>query len=250
MDAGKSDNNSSEGKQIKIICLMPTFGRRLSLLNNAIACFREQTHPDKFLLIYDDLGTLSGTVCDIPNVAVMSTTKRSPSIGEKYNEMLRCVDGIDYDAVAVWDDDDVYLSGYLASHAEVLAGHAWSKPSSIVSAYFEPPKVEAAHGRFHGSIAVRRDLVEKCPWIDTTLAVFDQMYLAKLAAFEAPGDPCKLGPCQYVYRWQTSAAGHCSGLMGDPDWYQKYRPDSLEPIDRLSPEFDADTLRIVQALGY
>ena len=225
---------------------MPTYGRRQSLLNNAIACFAKQTHKDKFLLIYDDLGSLSNATCDLPNVAIMSTPKRSASLGEKYNEMIRFLDGRDYDAVAVLDDDDVYFSKWLEFHSEALKTSGWSKPSRILSAYHNPPKEENASGRFHGSIAISRELVERCPWINTKLAVFDQMYLARLMEAEAPADPCDFGPIQYVYRWASSAAGHCSGLMGDPEWYEKYRPDSTEPIDRLWPEFDADSLRIAK----
>jgi glycosyltransferase involved in cell wall biosynthesis len=228
---------------VKILCLMPTYGRRAALLNNSLACFAAQTHPDKHLLIYDDLGTLSETKVDLPNVTILSTTTRSPSVGAKYNEMLAAYQG-DYDAVAVWDDDDVELPEYLSAHTEILERHPWSKPSRIISAYFDPPMIESAHGRFHGSIAVRRDAVKMVPWIDTTRATFDQEYIAALSRFSPPGDPCSITSPQYVYRWQTSQAGHCSGLMGSPDWYRDYQPDSRQPIDRLWPELDPDTRRL------
>lgn len=238
---------------MRILCLMPTYGRRRELLNNSLACFAAQTHQDKQLLIYDDLGTLNETLVDSPDVMIMSTPHRSSSVGQKYNVMaafagMPMAMDMDFDAVAVWDDDDVYLPEHLATHAEILENHNWSKPSSIVSAYFDPPKIEAAHGRFHGSIAVRRDLLIAAPWIDTTRATFDQEYLSLLASHSPPGDPCDLTHPQYVYRWQTSQAGHCSGLMGSKTWYQDYQPDSREPIDRLWPELDSDTQRIFGVL--
>lgn len=228
---------------MKILCLMPTYGRRQSLLNNSIACFFSQTHPDKHLLIYDDLGTLEMSNIDAPGesqVSILSLPHRCSSVGEKYNEMVRTWHDswFDYQAVAVWDDDDIYLPDYLSTHAAILGSHGWSKPSRIISAYHQPPAEEDARGRFHGSIAVRRDLLEKAPWIDTTRATFDQEYLSLLQGHEAPGDPCTVAPPQYVYRWQTSRSGHCSGLMGDKDWYARYQPDSRQPIDRLWPEFD------------
>ena len=228
---------------VKILCLAPTYGRRASLLNNSIACFAAQTHRDKTLLIYDDLGTLKNAHCDHLDVRILSSPKRSRSVGEKYNEMIRYANesGIQYDAVAVWDDDDVYLPMHLETHCHCLQNAKWSKPSRIVSAYFDPPKEETATGRFHGSIAVTRDAIEQVPWIDTTRATFDQEYLSALANHSTPADPCDVAPPQYVYRWQTSQSGHCSGLMGSANWYAEYKPDSREPIDRLWPEFDADT---------
>lgn len=239
---------------VKIVCLMPTYGRCQSLLNNSLACFFAQDHPDKHLFILDDLGTLEHCSAVSPydqDVWILSTRSRAASVGAKYNEMIATLEasGIDYDAVAVWDDDDVYLPSHLSNHAATLATHSWSKPSQIVSAYFDPPKLESAHGRFHGSIAVTRETVKRVPWIDTTRATFDQEYIAALAAHDAPGDTLEQGPSQYVYRWQTTQAGHCSGLMGRPTWYADYQPDSREPIDRLWPEFDADTQRIVSVMA-
>jgi hypothetical protein len=236
---------------MKILCLCPSYGRRQSLLNNTLACFFAQDHFDKHLLIHDDLGTLEGCKIDEPynhRVSIMSSRKRSPSVGTKYNEMLEAWHDswFDYDAVAVWDDDDIYFPEYLSTHAAILASRHWSKPSHIISAYFNPPMIESAHGRFHGSIAVRKDAVKMVPWIDTTRATFDQEYIAALSRFSPPGDPCGIASPQYVYRWQTSQSGHCSGLMGSDTWYQDYQPDSREPIDRLWPELDADTQRIMQ----
>jgi hypothetical protein len=231
-----------------MLCLMPTYGRRRELLNNSLACFNSQQYAQKTLLIYDDLGTLNGTQVDMPNVHIMSTPHRSSSVGNKYNVMVRFAElvlGLDTSMLAVWDDDDIYRPFYLCTHAEILANHSWSKPSTIVSAFHQPPATESANGRFHGSIALRRELAGKVGgWIDTTRATFDQEFLSLLTSESPPGDPCDLTEPQYVYRWQTSHAGHCSGLMGSPTWYADYQPDSREPIDRLWPEFDADTLQI------
>lgn len=229
-----------------ILCLMPTFGRKPELLNNAIACFAAQSHPHKSLMIYDDLGTLEHAWCSLPYIYTYSTRDRAPSLGEKYNIMMRLANAhhATYDAVAVWDDDDVYLTDYLATHAKTLRNHRWSKPSRIISAFHQPPMEESGAGRFHGSIAIRRDLVEEVPWIDTVRATFDQEYLQALSSVVKPGDSCEYGPPQYVYRWQTSGSSHCSGLMGDADWYAKYKPQSVESIVALLPKMDSDTQRL------
>lgn len=236
---------------MNILCLMPTYGRTAALLNNSIACFEAQTYPYKHLLIYDDLGILEKTVCRTPNVSIMSSNIRSPSLGEKYNEMLQYAEDAElpYKVVAVWDDDDIYLPNHLTYHMEtlVLGSAKWSKPKNIISAYFTPPKEEDASGRFHGSIAIWKNTLRMVNgWINTTRATFDQEMLQKLTTY-APASPT-LGTPQYVYRWQTSQAGHCSGLMGDPDWYYKYQPDSRLPIPVLEAQFDVNSMGLYQSL--
>lgn len=223
---------------------MPTYGRRAELLANSLACFESQSHQDRLLVIYDDLGTLLG--CRANGAIVISTPKRAQSVGAKYNTMVDFLldRGIRFDAVAVWDDDDIYLPDHLATHAATLRESAWSKPSQIVSAYHQPPALENAAGRFHGSIAVRRDTAIKIPWVETIRATFDQEHLGQLTFHAGPaGDPCSIADPQYVYRWQTTGAGHCSGLMGREDWYDRYQPDSREPIKEITPIFDIDTMR-------
>lgn len=231
---------------IHFICLVPTFGRTPALLNNTLACFAAQTHPHKSMLIYDDLGTLEHTWCNLPNVYIYSTRERAPSLGEKYNMMLKYANENHaiYDAVAVWDDDDVELPDYLATHAQTLQTHRWSKPSRIISAYRNPPMEEAADGRFHGSIAIRRELVEQVPWINTVRATFDQEYLQALSNVTPPGDTCTYGLPQYIYRWQTSNSSHCSGLMGSETWYADYKPQSVENVVAIMPKMDDDTKRL------
>lgn len=236
---------------MRIACLMPTYGRRRELLENSIACFVAQDYADKLLLIYDDLGTLWDTRCDVPGVVVLSNRNRRSSVGEKYNEgaeyLIRT--GRWFDVICVWDDDDIYLPNHLSNHAAAMAsGKRWSKPEQIVSAYHQPPKLEDASGRFHGSIAVSRVAWKKTPWIDTTRATFDQEYIAALQT--AFGDPARPELPTYVYRWQTSRAGHCSGLMGREDWYAAYKPDSIEPIRELAAKFDDDTKAIYARFGY
>lgn len=235
-----------------IACLMPTYGRRASLLNNSIACFCHQSYGNRSLWIYDDLGTLIGARCDMPGVYILARTNRSHDIGSKYNELvdhMRNVCGDSVDAFAVWDDDDVYGPDYLFSHALAIEHIDWSKPSRIVSAYHSPPMEEPGDGRFHGSIVVRASAVKRTPWVETRRATFDQEYIAALSKNHGPpADPCVNGPPQYVYRWQTSGGGHCSGLMGSDDWYEKYQPDSREPINELKAEFDDNTRTILQSL--
>lgn len=226
--------------KLKLLCLCPTYGRRPELLKQSLSCFLTQDYQHKKLLLFDDLGTLMGTRVPYNDVLILSTKKRADSIAHKYRRMLSACSDIAYDAVVVWDDDDGYFPWHLSAHAAVLANHGWSKPSKIWSAYHVPPKLEDASGRFHGSIAIRRDLLEKIRgWVQTKRADFDQQMLARLNQEEPPGDPCLISSPSYLYRWQTTQSGHCSGLMSSPDnedWYDRYQPDSTEPIEELIVE--------------
>ncbi len=207
--------------------------------------------PDKTLVIYDDLGTLEHTRCDLENVVIISRNTRCTSVGAKYNDLFAVLPPDDYDAVAVWDDDDIYLPEHLAVHAQVLATSPWSKPSQIISAYFDPPRIESAAGRFHGSIALRRDMLQELarqhgtPWIDTTRATFDQEFLTRCTQHSPPGDPCQLAPPQYIYRWQTSKSGHCSGIMDRTTWYRDYQPDSRAFHILAQPQTQSTQIRII-----
>ena len=61
--------------------------------------------------------------------------------------------------------------------------------------------------------------------------------------------PCALSPMPYVYRWHTGHA-HCQSTMRDPadeTWYARGAEAYAEVphVGRLTPEFDAGTLRIL-----
>lgn len=227
---------------MKIACLMPTYGRRPELLMNSLACFVNQSHENKVLIIVDDLGNLEG--CVVPDgVRVLSSRRRAPSVGSKYNTAIHSLEE-DYDAVAVWDDDDVYRSDYLSTHALALACNEWSKPSTIITAYTNPPCQEDATGRFHGTLCITKQLLHYVNyWEVTRRGTFDQEFMAKLQKAAVPGDPIQYGRPQYVYRWGGAQCMHSSGMI-DGDAYFKYKPQYTEPITTLTPKYDDDTERL------
>lgn len=266
---------------MNLLCLMPTYGRRAELLENTLACFLSQEYPahQRRLFIFDDLGTLKKTKIPDDSIIVWSRTNRSESIGHKYNEMLDKVKtgkrwrDWDVDAVVVWDDDDLYFPWHLSVVAETLKVHPWCKPSLIWNAYFDPVKLFDPAGGYHGSIAIGRELLEQVGgWIPTKDGTFDQQMMDKLQTFKVggqfkrvPGDTCTLQSGSllqtplvvdpktperilqspsYCYRWSSTNAGHCSGKMDNPNWYDELKPDSTEPIEMLTPRFDIDTIRI------
>jgi glycosyltransferase involved in cell wall biosynthesis len=232
---------------MRVLCLCPTYGRRKELLENMLACYVSQTHKDKTLIIYDDSGILNDCVCGVEGVYIKAAEKRAESLSNKYNEMIDFAieKEIEYDAVCIWDDDDVFLPNHIEAHVKTLQKNMWSKPSEIISAYLNPPVREDANGRFYSSIAIRKELLDECSWPKTNRVDYDQIFMGMLNKISIPGDTLDYSSPTYIYRWGTTRSGHCSGIAGDPNWYDNYRPDSTEKIYELKAKFDKDTERFL-----
>jgi hypothetical protein len=247
---------------MRILCLCPTYGRP-RLVANALACFLAQDYPTdkRKLLILDDLGQLPSE--DGKDWELISTRERFPSLPAKYNAMLVAEgfpDSFPWDAVAVWDDDDIYLPWHLPSAAAALGtGSVRScKPSQIWSlhrpfgAEGPGPWLEPGAGRFHCSLVIASwTLRELGGWIQTRRADFDQQQIKATAPAVDMLPHCPERCPGFVYRWASTNAAHCSALMRSPDnedWYDRYWPRDATPVGRLLPGFDDETLRVYRRI--
>lgn len=276
---------------MRLLVLCPTYGRP-RLLANAIACFEAQTYPDRRMLILDDAGQIAPQ--REPGWELFSTAERFSSLPLKYDWLLYQARG-DWDAAVVWDDDDIYLPWHLSSVAAALwqgesvaidpdldprakhrdrwgeydyngalarrnVTHAWSHPRRVWSLYTGTLQQEDAAGRFHGSLAVGRTLLEQLGgWLGVMppgqdrRADFDQRMIAACQREAGdPGRPDDNAPPSYVFRWGSTAAPHCQGLMRTPDdetWYSRYEMADVDPIETLTPKFDEETRRIYERLA-
>jgi hypothetical protein len=228
-----------------MLCLCPVYGHPPHLIETAIECFNRQTHPEKNrqLIIFDDLGTLSGlNPKRFGNVDIVSVKDRCESLPEKYNLMAELWrPGWDY-AVCVWEVDDLYLPDYLTQHAKALEKHGWSHPSRVWSTYPGYPVTETATGRFHAALAMRRDAMDDIGWWPRTKrADFDQQLIGKLKKSFAQGYPDIYVPTQYCFRWADTGVPHGQGAMKSPEdetWYERYKPAYTAPITKLDPKLD------------
>lgn len=245
---------------MNILCLCPTYGRP-RLVANALACFLAQDYPaeKRKLLILDDAGQIDGQGGD--GWLVNSTSNRFISLPGKYNAMLASENRAGWmwydrwDAVAVWDDDDIYLPWHLSAAAMALQnGEPAAKPSAIWSLYQTPtPFREDATGRFHGSLVIDSTRLRALGgWIDTRRADFDQQMIhatgphAEMLAVSPDQSP------SYVYRWGSTGAHHCSAWMKSPDnedWYDRTPITEPGRIEKLVPRFDEETKRIYAHFG-
>ncbi|MEY3457900.1 MAG: hypothetical protein RL215_1057, partial [Planctomycetota bacterium] len=77
---------------------------------------------------------------------------------EKVNALAGLAQG---DILVVWEDDDIYLQHHISTHVRAMEGRLWSKPSSVLSTYTGKHEVEDATGRFHASLAFRREAFDR-----------------------------------------------------------------------------------------
>lgn len=98
-----------------ISVLVPTYCRT-RLLQDALACFLQQSYPgDSELVILNDFDNQTLRF-DNPRVRIVNETVRSP-LGTKRNRLINLAR---YDVVTLWDDDDIYLSHRLLATAPLL----------------------------------------------------------------------------------------------------------------------------------
>jgi hypothetical protein len=249
-----------------ITALCPTY-RRPALVANTLWLWEQQTHPadHRHLLIFDDGGTFFDPNGDPDsqwqigkNWAIVSAGARFPSLMAKYNWMMKAPPAASADAILVWDDDDIYLPGYVAAHARCLERYRFSKPSHILSDYTGRIEMESGAGRFWSSMGIRREVVETAGGFpDTPRADFDQRALSAFSDI-AGKDQCGTtwgpeGPHEWVYGWRTGHphAQHTMSGPGDDQWYHKqaalYQP--VQPSASITPAQDERTKRIFAALG-
>lgn len=243
---------------LNICCLCPTYGRP-TLVQNTIAQFLAQHYDqDKCrLLILDDADQITGG--DI-RWKVVSIKDRYPSYCAKYGAMeymLRDPQSLhelfgDWhpDAVALFEDDDIYGPYYLLGHSAALHNHQWSYPLEVMSLYSvdtakgQLPIHENSGGRFWSSCAIRLPFLKAVGgFITSGRADADQLNLQNWKAHAQPGDPNDHSNIQWIYGW--GRAQHCSGVMtqggADTTWYQRHKMTETHRIDNIQPKMDDQT---------
>lgn len=229
---------------MKFLCLCPVYNHPQRLLENSLSCFLSQTHHEALLLIGDDgIGYQEGFLNH--RVLVHRFPERQPSLGHKYQAMLEVAiaRGIEFDAVAIWEDDDIYFTDHLEQHRIQFEENQtdWNYYHLAGSTYGGRFHLEASGGRFWAGITVRRSYLEKQGgFVQTKEASFDQQFIQRMMAGNG-----KVGftPPTYVYRWDDTLANHTSGFMSSPtdhSWYEK-TPVAPSPGGRLLPQFDKAT---------
>jgi len=234
--------------EFNFICLCPTYGRP-RLVESAIAMFQAQTYPKHLrrLLILDDAGQIDEQCGDA--WSLFSTKTRFPCLPAKYESLVSRA-GPNWSAVAIWDDDDIFMPWHLEAHADALRDAQWSHPGQIATMR---PGGELSHEatgmRFWSSMACRRSAWERSAagWYGERRADFDQQFLRRLATTGPAGRPDAKRPPSYVYGWGRSQ--HATTAMtghGDESWYSRVRMTQHERVGRLTPSLDAGSKSAIE----
>lgn len=235
---------------------------------NALAQFASQTQSAEHefrLIVLDDAGQFGEQ--HHANWDLRVTDQRFPSLSAKLNELVRLAKQWGADAVALWEDDDVYLPDHLRYHADRLVASQWSIPRKKYVDVHRRPEVDPSRLQLidlrcetreqpwcHGSWAFRVGLWEKVGGYDETKSSgFDLDFGARcLAAAGKPADYTNVMFCQepqYVYRWNSH--GYVNGTALGDDYFAKAATtgDGERVTGEVIPKFDAGTLRLRKILG-
>ncbi len=235
-----------------IVALTATYGRP-KLLANTIACFLAQDYPEdrRRLLALDDLGQYRAVAKGPWHL--LSSDLRSASMPEKYDLMWAMARERwpQLDAVAIWDDDDIYLPDHLSTHAKYLQSWGWSYPQEIMVSDGQRLTVEPVNGNHWASCAFSAEYLRKTDgWPKTKRAAWDHAVLDSMARIGRPGRPAKR---TFIFRWGSTGGPHLQWYIKGPDdetAYSQMQPHDANPVAELVPEFDAETLRWREYLNF
>lgn len=236
-----------------IIGICPTYNRPAAVANAVAQWLAQDCSIERKLIVLDDGGQFNAH--DETLWRLVSHRHRIETLGKKFDVMLGMAAALASDLgwsesetlVAVWEDDDVYSSGYLASHIKAIesTGKRWSAPSKILandSVGFGKSHESDATGRHHGAWAYTLDAALQAGGYphyngDSNGNGFDIVFGNRMR--ETHGEPvdCFDGNFQYVYRWFTAGRnGSAFGVNG-----MMQQQGTPEFIGDLVPELDKET---------
>jgi hypothetical protein len=190
-------------------------------LGHLVHCFLKQDHPaeKRELVILDDAGQYDDQQGN--GWRLISVPRRYPTLGEKRNAAAALVSD-EVDALAVWDDDDLYLPWSLRACVAALKVAPWSRPSLVLHPQMDGSlKQHETGGLFHGGWAYTRRAFQQAGGYPAQNNGEDQAFARRLkrASLEE-ADPTELGLKPfYVYSWGNSGEWHLSGM--GPDGYRR-----------------------------
>ena len=190
-------------------------------LGHLIRCFQLQDYPPEMreLVILDDAGQYDSR--HGRGWRLISTDRRFATLGEKRNAAISLI-ADDTEAVAVWDDDDLYLPWSLRACAAALQNAPWSRPSLVLHPREDGSlRQHRTGGLFHGGWAYHRSALEQVGGYPALNNGEDQALARRLKrAGVEEADPIALGQRPfYIYSWGTSGGWHLSGM--GPQGYQR-----------------------------
>ena len=183
-------------------------------LGHLVHCFLKQDYPaeKRELVILDDAGQYDNQQGN--GWRLISLPRRYSTLGEKRNAAAALVSH-DVEALAVWDDDDLYLPWSLRACVAALKVAPWSRPSLVLHPQKDGSlRQHETGGLFHGGWAYARKVFRQVGGYPAKDNGEDQAFARRLKrAGVTQTDPTELGLKPfYVYRWGTGDGWHLSGM--------------------------------------
>lgn len=241
-------------KPVGVSCLCKTYGRP-NLLEEAIQSFLIQDFAGpKELIVLNDFDAQHLTFTH-PEVRVINTQERFPTLGDKHNAIAELAR---YDLLAPWDDDDIYLPNRLSlSVANLQRG--FFKPSTAF-VWNNGRITDHASLTFHAQACFTKEIWRAVDGYPRLNVGEDKAFEARLTKqFGVSPTDISASEVYYIYRWH-GVGTHLSGAMepaSDADHYKRFDVEIRAEIERsaaprgnikLQPKWTADYA--AQARGF
>ncbi len=201
--------------KIAVVCVTYNRPRQLGQM---IRCFERQDYADRELVILDDAGQYEPA--EGPGWRLVSVAERFPTLGEKRNAVARLVSP-EAEALAVWDDDDLYMPWALRASAVALRRADWSRPGLVLHPLPDGSLGQyPTGGLFHSGWAYRREAFDRAGGYPHINNGEDQGLAGRLGQAGATvADPLPLGFLPFlVYRWHGGIHISAAGPSGYENW--------------------------------
>ncbi len=197
--------------QPSISCICPTFNRS-RLLEESIESFLRQDYKGKKELIIINDFYKQKLEFNHPEVIIINQNEVAKSLGGKINNAIYKY--ARYDLIAVWEDDDIYLSRNLSLRVKYLGD---KKASLIHNAFFIADNfisTKISSNTFHGQFILTKKLFDEIGGYPETYKAHDIKIIKKIPKFDIKRNT-KLSPVNisYIYRWRYNGSRNLSSFF-------------------------------------
>lgn len=192
-----------------ISCYCSTYGRPLHILENSIACFLEQDYPGpKELVILNDFSGQE-LIFKHPQVRIINLKDRIKPLGKKFNLNI---DYCQYDILATWEDDDVFLKNRLSTSYHRMKNGVFHTHD----AFYEKEKYDLLkiQNVFHSTHMFDRKLFHKVGGYNSVNDVcsIDIEFMEAMQREVGPyTQDLSIEEIFYIYVWHEGQSYHGSG---------------------------------------
>ncbi len=189
-----------------ISCCMPTYGRSVETLNEAVQCFLEQDYlGTKELVIYNDYKNVQFAF-DHPEVRIVNSSEREPTLGAKYNATVALAR---HDYICLWDDDDIYLPHRLSYSIANLNNDVFRSGRNYLLKGTSD-HLELMSSVFPATICIRKSLYDAIGGFEQGELAVDTGFVQKVDKIFARDANIPIEDIFYIYRWNPGTQYHHS----------------------------------------